>query len=678
MIRHLRGSLSSNISEINKNSGCPNIKQPFRNYSVLRYFSRMKDDTQVGITGVVGDGGFNNDSSYNPDVDKVFYYDDNINYGGGQIKYKNINLNDSIPHVAGIGLGTFVGDNNYLNLCNRRELISGADDDYINDSSANCIQNIELANDIVEADGSDYFNYNLYKKSHTMDIIPAGSDTPVSKTAELMEFVFLHAFIPKCKSGELYIEIEDFDLTGATTQDYLIYCYYWETTLDKNSITEGLANVNDYLSGNDDLLLSDQGNTCCKVFKLSDVKGTGADKKLIIWLNRLKTKAESFAVNVLIGMNPQELRRDQTFYRTSNATHIYVTHDECDDIVFKFKRATIKIGNFSAIDNQPIAFPDFGYIDLKTNVHSDNTPWIKFPIHALDASGNALPINTQSGIVEFGVPNGGVFVSASYTWNGVFSVIDPAVITEEYAPTTNYVDEIINYFTMLMFHRIDATLDAAQNYILKLPCFTNPTAVKFSVSSRAQMSLPADWVIKIYAGEEIVSGVGGEYDHYQDCLDSMVLLATYNPGDISDGIQTFNSGSNSNVVGSPYYSNEICFIRKNKYKYISFAGSVLSGLSTPIMFYASIERSATDVRTISYGATGDGTPPPNTFYYPTGYGRPNTTNGLAIICPIAEYLRPRYDSGSTSELCKNYNAMIYKSPQIIDKTATPTAENYYA
>lgn len=668
-ITHLRGSLAQNITEITKGGGCPKIKAPNKKFSVLRYFSRMKDDTIAGVSGVVGDGGYFNDSGYAPSYDGTFYY-----FHGGTLSW-HLNLNDNIPHVTasgGVGYsGTFVGSNNYLNICNRRELLSGSSDDYINDAGNNSIHNIELANDIIEADGSGYYNYNLYKKSHTMDIIPAGSSTPVSKTAELMEFVYLHAFIAKCRTGELYIEIEDFDLTGATTNDYLIYCYYWETTRDNQNIANAFRNVNNYLSSNANLLLTDQSNTCCKVFKLSDVKGTGTDNKLIIWLNKNKTRAEKFAVNVLIGLKPQDLRRDERYPERGGEGGL-IDYNECDDIVFKFKKATIKNKVFAtAINNKPMAYPSFGYKNLLADTYADDQHYIAVPIHARDSSYNALPNNSGS-IVDFGVPNGGASVSSAYWWwNNPSSGFSPGA---DIFPCIQYMDSVIYKFFLYGFYKTTLDLDDAQTYILKLPPLTDFSKLKINNATPAIYQAPSsDFKINIYAGNALQENGVGEYYRYKDLMDSLVLLQSFDVSDLADS-PTVNSGeTNSGIVGSPYEYIYECYEKKNKYRFVSFSGATLSALSAPIYFYMSVERSGQSLKTISYSPSLSGG-----FYYPSGYAHPNTTGECGQIAIIAEYVRARYDGGSNSTLVKNYDAMIYKAPQIIPKTTRyPTAENYF-
>ena len=696
---HLFGSLSQNITDIIKGGGCPKIKPPNKRYSVLRYFSRTKNDTYPSIGGVVGDGGYFNDSGDNP-----------FQSGNHQPNFFytpiNINLNDNIPHVAGtFPSGTYVGDNNFLNICNRRELISGADDDYINDDNITpSIQNIELANDVIEKDIDGYYNYNLYKKNHTMDIIPAGSSTPVSKTAELMEFVYLHAFVAKCRAGELYIEIEDFDLTGETTNDYLIYCYYWETTRDKSSIASAFRNVNDFLSSNDDLLLTDQSNTVCKVFKLSDVKGTGVDKKLIIWLNKNKTRQESFAVNVLIGLCPQELRRDeQASCPNSTDTYPVISYDECDDIVFKFKKATIKNRKFATtINNQPMACPDFGFKNLTDDAYSNDSDNVTIIIHSLNASGAAVGNYVAWGDtpVSHGIPNTGI-VSGLDTWRN--AVFYSGWTFSEQQPYMRYTGSVIDSFCIYKFFRTNDQLDDAQNYILKLPNITNPMIYKIAINGASySINVPpptnfyydviaapsSDYVIRVYAGDDLYYNTGDNLPRWKDLIDSLVLIQTFALTDLTEGAVVCNSGEDYEsydvmtgvdpVIGTPFYGDEETRTKKNKYKYLSFSGSLLSGLVSPFCFYISIEKTGEPIKSISYGASLQ-----SGLYFPTGYTPPATNDSPAFMevanfTVIQDYIRPVAEGGADSAVYKNYGCMLFKAPQIIPKSDTPTAENYFA
>ncbi len=678
MITHLRGSLSKNITDIVKGSGCPKIKTPIRNYSVLRYFSRQTNATYGAVSGVIGDGGhvYNGVSSgtsavysFNPETHDNPHFNLNLSYP------------DDAPNIS-----NFHGQRNYLNIWNLSEVVGVA--------PTGTIQNIELANDIIERDGSNYYNYNLYKKSHTMDITPAGSSTPVSKTAELMEFVYLHSFIPRCRAGELYIEIEDFDLTGATTNDYLIYCYYWETTSDYTTIGTALENTNDYLSANANLLLTDQGNTCCKVFKLSDVKGTGTDNKLIIWLNRLKTKSEKFAVNVLIGLKPQELRRDEITYLVSPGytTDQVIEYDECDDIIFKFKKATIKNKAFAtSINNQPMAFPDFGYKNLYLNTFADDNHYIEIPIHGLDIDNNATAYTNPTTV--FGPPNGGALVAVGDTWRFQENYIP---LTSSYdntlSPFIRYSDSVVSSFTVYNFFQTTQVLDPAQTYRLKLPMITNAGAYKISVNGGSYSVPPTfyydimaahatDYVINIYVGDPLTFNPGSTYPRYRTFLDSLILLESFTVAQLTDGLITCNSGSDPEfgsagtgvipVIGSPYYGYDEIECKKNKYRFIEFLGSDVSPLTMPLYFYMSIERPSTPIKTISYAPVNVGG-----SYYPTGYNHPNTTSEQAQFRVIAEYVRP-YWGGADNTLYKNYDCMLFKAPQIIAKTAQPSAENYY-
>lgn len=693
-INHLRGSLAKNILDITKGGSCPKIK-PTRRYSVLRYFSRMKDDT-YSVSGPVGDGGYLNDSGVADSAPPfVFYYKHTIG------PPYNLNLNDNIPN----GSSNFAGEN-ALNICNRREILSASEDNYLGDQANPSIQNIQLANEVIEADGSGYYNYNLLKKNHTMDIIPAGSETPVSKTAELMEYVYLHAFIPKCRAGQLYIELEDFELEGDTENDYLIYCYYWETTTDQIDIHRALQNTGGFFSDNDNFLLTDTDNTVCKVFKCSQVQGVGADKKLIIWLNRNKTRNEKFAVNVLIGLKPQDLRRDETVRCNGSVEqNPTIVYDECDDILFKFKKATIKIKKFQEeVNNQPIT-PYFGFKDLHDTSDAGETDYISISTQALNSAGQAVAINTQSGIVEFGPPDGGFLLAAPYYWQDNITYFSGGgTPSGGFFPPSDYLTQIsvngcISQFSLLRFLKLDVDqIDPTQNYILKLPPITNMSGWNVDVGGGSYVVGPdtvyydifgthaTDYVIKIYCGEYPTKGAGYVYPNYKTFLDSLVLLHTFALEDIIEPLVEINSGmqlSTGNptdgidpVVGTPDYGFEKIFVKKNKYKYVEFSGADVASVVFK-NFYISLERTSQSIKTISYAPVGNGDPSPYTFYYPAGYTENESLPMEYCTCAvIAEYVRSKFVSGLYSTYYKNYDAMIFQAPQIINKNETPEPENY--
>lgn len=681
----LSGSLSQVITDIVKGGGCPEIKAPNKRYSVLRYFSRMKDD-DYAITGPVGDGGYINDSGYSPSG-IVFFYNK-----------VGLNLNDNIPH----GSSVFPGSNNALNICNRREILSATEDNYLNDELSPSIHNIEGENDVIEKDIDGYYNYNLLKKNHTMTITPAGG-SPVSKTADLMEYVYLHAFIPPCRSGEIYLEIEDFDIVGSVTNDYLIYCFMWETQREKSNIRSVLENTEGFFSDNDDFLLTNNNNTVCKVFKASQVKGTGDNKKLVIWLNRNKTRSESFAVNVLIGFKPQDMRRDeQQPCPNSTDTLPVIRYDDCDDTIFKFKKATIKTKRYSTtINNQPIT-PNFGYKGLLENVYADDTDYIVITTHALNSSGEAVPINTQTGIVEFGPPEGGSSpISAPFYWqdNVLYYYAGGGFGDTDYLMQRSF-NGAIDRFSLLRFLRTTETLDPSQSYILKLPPLTNMSAWNIDIKGGSyNINIPpptdfyfdifgthaTDYVIKIYCGE-YPEQAPGQYPRFRTFLNSLVLLHTFNLTDIIETLVEANSGDPLSigtaidgvdpVIGTPYYGFEEIFTKKNKYKYITFSGASVEGITFK-NFYISLERSSQSIKTISYAPVGDGDPFPFTFYFPSGV-TPYLENPIerCACAAISEYTRTRYDGGLNSVYCKNYDAMIFKAPQIINKNETPEPENY--
>jgi len=145
-ITHLRGSLAQNISDITKGGGCPKIKPWNKKYSVLRYFSRMKDDTLPEITGVVGDGGlYQYSTGYLPSGSDNTYM--------SQYFYcANIALSGGLPFFHSVV--DFPAPNNVLNICNQRELTDPTgyyNGGWINDSASNSICNIELANDVIDS-----------------------------------------------------------------------------------------------------------------------------------------------------------------------------------------------------------------------------------------------------------------------------------------------------------------------------------------------------------------------------------------------------------------------------------------------------------------------------------------------------------------------------------------------
>jgi hypothetical protein len=743
-ITHLYGSLSKNITDIVKGGGCPEIKPPYKRYSVLRYFSKLVHDSIAGATGAVGDGGIFNHTGQGVFASSDTFNGKASNGSWEQFVYETYNLNLNAPVVSGGGIANeyrglqsnseiFHGELNALNICNQKEIVPIT-------SMENSIHNIELANDIIEKDVDGYYNYNLLKKDHTMDIIPAGASVPVSKTADLMEFVYLHSFIPKCRSGELYLELIDFNLTGTVTNDYLIHIYYWEDTSDSADIATALRNRNALLADSDDFLSTDNENILVKVLKSSDLQGTGTDNKLIVWLNKLKTTQEKFGVNVLIGFSPQEVRRDEavTLY---DASRVVVTTDQCADIILKFKNANIRTKKMStSINSLPICYPSFGFKDLDGGTLGGvvvSTYDIK--IQLLNSSN--IPVNNYGAPgatgTYHGIKNGGADASNSFLTEAISYSSAPGYGNWLGFPSMFFLDGKLAQFSIVKFFCIPAALNPADTYIMRLPNTTDIFGQKINVRGTSYNydtvkdcfpydpvtrtsymhsydSFPTDYSIKIYAGDDVYTS--GGYPLYKDFVDGLTLIKTLTPTEMGQSFVEINSGEDYYLanplsptpdqnIATPYFIHEKIYIKKNKYKYFTFLGSDLPAIY-PCYFYILLCKDGVDIKNINYGVTVDtseaGGDPAYYWYYPSGYGSTyahNVTDSCGDIVSTTytgtvptttetagfdmspEYGRAFDDnavSPTISRLYRNFGAMVYKAPQIIAKTAQPTAENYYS
>lgn len=665
-IQHLRGSLAQNILDITKGGGCPKIKPWNKRYSVLRYFSRMKDKDCAGVTGPIGDGGFYITDYYQRDY--LYPYQ---SYGSIYCNTANLNFNTKLlTFPLSDGTGDFLQiENNYLGICNQRELITptGGTDTYfatgsgvwwnpywLNDSSSNSIQNIEVENDVIEKDVDGYYNYYLLKNNHTMDITPAGTSTPVSKTAELMEFVYLHAFIAKCRTGELYIEIEDFEIVGTITNDYLIYVYYWETPKDKSNINSATVLESEiiffdttYLRG------TDQGNICCKCFRFSDLQGNGTDNKLIIWLNRNKTRQEGFAVNVLIGLKPQDHRKDSKFHDVPSTglgedyTWWAPSYDSCSDIIFKFKKATIKNRKYpTTIDNRPLPFPSWGFKDLDANLAST----YYFTHQSRGSTLGAIANWYDEG--DAGASN--QVRLYCHVRNGFL-----------------YGYNLINFYKDVgdgagLNHNV---FDPLQNYVLKLPNLTDVMSIKIQPDGGGgweYIASDTDWKIKIYCGETVINTGDPEAD-YATFLNTLVLLHTYNISDLCGALLTSpNDGQDWDYLGIgvadvTYPAQSRIFAKKNKYKYLEFAGSDLPDILEKY-FYISLEKDTLPIKTTALDSSGGAT----------------TSISKVEMCVIPEYIKQKTSAPGTTYHKYNFDCHVFQAPQIIPKTTKyPDAENYF-
>lgn len=731
----LYGSMSKNITDIVKGGGCPKIKPPNKNMSVIRYFSKVVLSTHTGEEGVCGDGGHYNQSGVSPYGSNATFQSETSAAIFSQFFYEAIGFNFQNPYATlkngqGTALETFHETSKALNISNQKEVAIYA-------NGAGTVQNIELANDVIEKDGSGYYNYDLYKANQTRSIINASTQLETSQTGELMEFVYLHTFLPKCREGDIYLELHDFDLTGTTTNDYLIYFYYWESTRDNPNIGTALLNTELFASSSGGLLLT-PNNVLVKCVKASELKGTGTNKKLIIWLNRLKTKGEKFGVNVAIGFSPQEVRKDEFVYLYSG-TNTHVTNDPISDIVFKFKNAIIKTKKTGeTINCTPICYPSYAFKNLEGSTFNAVTvSAYKIKIQLLNSSNQ--PVNnigaTGATGTHHGPKNGGADASQSWITEAAADGRLAGLDQKLGMPSMHFADGILSQFTMTRFYICNTALVSGQTYTMRMPNFTDLFGQKISqgqtsfsysttkscfpydpVTRTGYMdvydSFPTDYTIKVYAGDEPL--LSGGQAMWQTMLDSLVLLKTFTAAELGASFVEINSGSayelasavadsTSLIVGSPYYHTEKAYIKKNKYRYFTFDGGVLP--LYPCHFYIVLCKDGIDIKNISYGVTVDtseaGGDPAYYYYYPTGFGSPMTTyvrdscgdavsssssgthctySELAGIDMSPEYSRVHDDGvlgGGFGRVYKNYGASIFKAPQIIDKSAQPTAENYY-
>lgn len=637
----LNGSLSQNITDIVKGGGCPAIPKPFKRHSVIRYFSRFRSVAEPLVDGVVGDGG-------------IYYIASEstpINY------YNNINLNAKFPFTASITHGDDVnGKDNYLNISNQTEMVARAD-------LVNTIQNIERADSRITVDMSGYYNYYLFRPSYTQNIIIAGTETPVSKTANLMEFVYLHAKIPKCKSGELYIEIEDFDITGTITNDHFMYVYYWETVRDASTTADALADS--AKSGTyPNILDTHNGNAPIKIMNLSDLQGTGTNKKLVIWLDRQKLPSENIAVHVAIGFKPNDL--------VSKAGY---TQDLPSDIIFKFKKATIKIDKTKngLIAVTPMAFPNYGYKNLKDDTYAEwreaSPHFITMPMQYITSAGNVGPDLGLNPITSVGFPRGGARGDNLSWWSGVsrYSGTYPSGLNvgsgNEFftgpgktAVENTYIGNTMHSISILKFFQTSLqTINATGTYRIKLPWLGDPNRYKLNAGSFAADS---DFEFKVYAGAQLTTASGDYWPNYQALVDSFVLLGTYTAAQLGGGFIT-NSVTPSNLG----------FYKNNYARYCEFDGADIPIVGT-VCFYLALTKVGEDLKTLSYTVYG-------ALPYATGHDDNYYQNQWCQVKP--QYaIDVLFDAGiNSSKIYLNYDAMVYQPPQIIDKTAKPTAEKYF-
>jgi len=128
-----------------------------------------------------------------------------------------------------------------------------------------------------------------------------------------------------------------------------------------------------------------------------------------------------------------------------------------------------------------------------------------------------------------------------------------------------------------------------------------------------------------------------------------------------------NSGSAYGVTGAPYTGYLEIYDKKNIYQYISFLGSALPAYN-PLYFYIIIKKSGIAINQ-SYGWD-------NGADLPSGYSDADDYEECHLKV-ISEYSISNYITGASSSTYKNFDSILFKAPQIIAKTAQPTAEDYF-
>lgn len=646
MITHLKGSLSQNITDITKGGGCPKIKSVFKNYNVLRYFSRVKDDTSAFVGGVVGDGGNIQIDGYERQfINTAARTFTPSNYTHGARFEANLSLhskflsfplsNDTPPaHGAGNPYNT-QGNGNYLNICNMREIVTPSGgttskfetaesypnkyykEFFLNDEADNTICNIESSNRLIEKDIDGFYNYKLYAKNHTMDIIKAGTETPISETADLMEFVSLRFTTKKCQHGQLYIELIDFDLVGAIFPDYMVHFYCWETETENRNLSDEFQH-----DVHPEMLATNNGNEPIKSVRLSDIKGKGNGKKMIIWINRLKAKGETFTINVLIGLKPQDLRRDgkDTLDYTDLSNPIVWTqtkYETLDNLTLKFKNIRVKYKKTrDAARNYPMPHPCYGDKLLQT---------------AGGGGGNHYRYTMES--------NGkiSIYTEAGDNHNNVYG-IGGGQYDNAYYPGWS----IVNFYTFGSY-QFGRYVDPTKTYILKMPSFATPFAYSQN-SSAVQIPLAATFKIGLYIGNAIEGNNNATYT--ANFLSQLTLIQYFSVTDLHQ------------YSWVDYYSEW----HKNPPRSVEIAGSLLANFY-PCYFFLSLEV--------------DGKPIKTTVINPAT----TTKYDVANVELFREYYFSRQGNAGNNYSFDpkiNFDCMLFQEPQIINiSNNNPELENYW-
>jgi len=589
-------------------------------------------------------------------------------------------------HEVLAGIDSLIAGNKFLSLTNQREAggtvfnnIDGCDPS---------IQNLPLI-DESRAAVADYFTFHLFEKAVTRDI--SGSET-----VDSMEWVYLQSPVQKCAEGWLWVEIEDFELSGVTNEGVL-YVYYWTDdgldftdTSDPASPTQSEQVFEDIPEGFKQLRGQ---NTCVQAIKTSDIIN-GAGNKLIIGLNDFKNAGTVLNVNVMIGLNPTDVSRVLQYYAspaTSTKTENCTFDEIGSDVIFKYKKASIKYGHADYVgtwDNKP----NFGNREGWMSTASPMLPLYGRRLF-LDGSNESLGAShTQSGVASIGFPNGGANDAAvtshaptGYNGTGQNQVSDP----NAGLAVANGDTWVLNVVPFMTIGQSDMT--NRTGYKMRMPRATaalSGTATSYDGSYTTPLTFSsASFNISLYVGEQ-ATATGGTYN-WHDLKATLYKLDTWTLAEYCSTARTYYNyvsytGSpefNEGVYGYPREipnpdSNHIDNALWVDLDFADIEANLTAGTYT---FYLIVEDatsglfngSLTNPVTDNNGGAG--------YHWDrTGFtdgDNPQSSNSTATVVFKTEYTNQNAGAGT---VIYNYGSIITRAPQIIPIAEQAQPEDYYA
>lgn len=258
-----------------------------------------------------------------------------------------------------------------------------------------------------------------------------------SKDPVEMKYILLHTVVAPCRSGHLYLELDNpniteaIDSTDLSGNDHMVYFFGWQGNPDVNELTgeQFEANIlnqlkqnpqddiNDKIwAANEDLFITApddfsgsedyEGNIkllyCCR---LSDIKSIPDTKKMVVGLNLESKDGDLTFVNILIGMKAIDWKFAT---RTkSSATGI----DNSEEIYGTYTNPSVMSKITFTCDDMRILLDEEGEI-----------PWDDRPLHPITADS----LRSSSGIDEENFGFDDVFFTNRY---GLFAVDSDGIIT---------------------------------------------------------------------------------------------------------------------------------------------------------------------------------------------------------------------------------------------------------